>query len=365
MNKPKKHIMFCSTSYYEYDRRIQRIISVLIKNDYTISWISRFYNNKSQVINKVNHQELRLYFKSGLLFYVEINFKIFVKLLFSKGHIICSIDNDTIVPCFFASKILRKKLVFDAHEIFHEVPELINKPFKKKIWKNISKWLYPKITHKYTVNDSLKNVFKEEFNTDFKVIRNVPKLSQVIISRPKSESKTLVYLGVLNKGRGIELAIQSLIHLSDYRLKLIGDGDIKHELEELVTKLNLESRVQFLGYLEPADIGKELSTSSIGINMLIPDSDNYKLSLANKFFDYIHACLPSVNMAFHEYSNINSEYCVSILVDEYSTDELVRAVINLQQENVYNNIQKNCDVASQNYNWQLESKKIISIYNSL
>ncbi len=365
MNNNQNHIIFCSTSYFEYDRRLQRIISALQKNEYSIDWISREYSLKSKVLPKINHQKLRTYYKSGVLFYLEINIRIFIKLLFSKANIICSIDNDTILSCYYASKLTRKKLVFDAHEIFHGVPELINKPFKRKIWKQISARYYPKIDTKYTVNTSLKHIFKCEFKADFQVIRNVPPLLEKERSLPLVSNKTIVYLGVLNKGRGIELAINSLVTLTDYNLKLIGDGDVSADLKALTQELNLESRVEFLGYLNPTEIHKELELSSIGLNMLIPESENYKLSLANKFFDYMHAGLPSVNMNFPEYLNINSKYEVSLLVNNYTTTDLIQALRFLEIDTNYKRLQKSCLLARQVFNWENESKKLIDIFKSV
>jgi glycosyltransferase involved in cell wall biosynthesis len=153
--------------------------------------------------------------------------------------------------------------------------------------------------------------------------------------------------------------------LTNYNLKLIGDGDITSELKVLTQKLNLESRVEFVGYLNPIDISKELEISSIGLNMLIPESDNYKLSLANKFFDYMHAGLPSVNMKFQEYMNINSEHEVSILVNNYTTKDLIQAVRSLEIDKNYKRIQQNCIEAKLLFNWENESNKLIDIFNSV
>jgi len=369
MIKSKKHIVFCTTSYFEYDRRVQRIITVLTKNGYSIAWFSRRYNNKSQDLPEIFHQKISTYFKSGVFFYLEINIKFFLKLLLSNADAICSIDNDTILACYYAAKFKRKRLIFDAHEIFHEVPELIDKPLKKWVWKNISKRYYPKIKSKYTVNESLKSVFKDEFNTEFKVIRNVPELQKSETNRlsnlPNLANKTIVYLGVLNEGRGIELAIKALLELKDYSLKLIGDGDLAPVFKNLVKQLNLESRVTFLGYLDPSDIYKALATSSVGINMLLFESLNYKLSLANKFFDYVHASLPSVNMNYPEYKKINDEYEVCELVDNYTVEDLTAGIKKLESESRYEEIQSNCHSAKQVFNWQKESQYLLEIYDNI
>lgn len=362
MNPVVKDIIVCSTSYYEYDRRVNRILSVLLENDFSIDWISRSYNNKIDSKLKIKHRIISPIFKRGFLFYLEANAKIFLKLLMSKAKVIYAIDTDTLFSAYIASKLTRKILVFDAHEIFHEVPELINKPIKKSIWKSVSKILYPKIKNKFTVNQSLKDIFKKEFNTDFKVVRNVPFLNTSALNKPKLSNKKMVYLGVLNEGRGIEIAIESLVTLKKYKLVLIGDGDLTNALKLLCKELNVSNRVSFLGYRNPEEIDSILRESSIGLNLLDPMSDNYKYSLANKFFDYMHADLPSINMNFQEYSNIISVNKVAIMASNYSVRKLIDSIHRLEDEKLYSEIQQNCALAKEVYNWQIESKKIIDIF---
>ena len=74
---------------------------------------------------------MSLLFNKGFLFYAEYNFRLFFLLLFSKKDILLSNDADTLLANFLASKLQNKKLVFDSHELFSEVPELVEKPFVK------------------------------------------------------------------------------------------------------------------------------------------------------------------------------------------------------------------------------------------
>ena len=357
-----KHITFVSSSYHELDRRMQRIIGSLAPR-YNIKWISRSKMlTRSENVLNYRHDNLNTIFKKNALFYLELNIRIFIKLLFARTDLISVADLDVLAGSFFAARLRAKKLVFDSHEIFHEVPELKGKKFKKSIWKRLSSMLYPRIRYKYTVNNSLSSIFKSLFKTDFNVIRNLPVLSEMN-ELPSMENKALVYLGAVNIGRGLELAIRALKDLPGYRLEVIGDGDEFEAMKDLSVELGLQERIRFYGYVQADQIGEILSQASIGLNLLDPTSDNYKYSLANKFFDYVHAGLPSVNMRFDEYQILNEEFTVTELVDDYSAESIVLAIAKIESADRYNYLQDMCIRARKVWNWQAESGKLLEIYS--
>ena len=57
-----------------------------------------------------------------------------------------------------------------------------------------------------------------------KVVRNV--LIWPIIFGSTS-SKTIIYQGGMNPGRGLELAIEMMSYLDDFKLKIIGKDELK------------------------------------------------------------------------------------------------------------------------------------------
>lgn len=357
-----KRIIFCSTSFYEYDRRIQRIIKTLLQENYDITWISRSINANLNPDSKIENKIIDTVFKRGILFYLEFNMRLFFKLIFTQGRYVCLNDADTLMGGYWASLLSFKKVIFDSHEIFHEVPELSDKSFKKAIWKSVFSWGSSFIKYKYTVNKALQDIFKSEFGLSFSVIRNVPVRNEVKI-KPKLDNKILVYLGAVNLGRGVEVAIQSLTKLSDYNLWVIGDGDLIDKYKHLVSKLELNDRVKFFGYTSPEVLFSLLEKCSIGLNLLDPSSGNYKNSLANKFFDYMHAELPIVSMNFIEYAHLNAQYKVAELIENYETKDLVNAVSKIEMQDNYSRLQANCAEAKDVFNWEKESQKLIAIYN--
>jgi len=107
-----------------------------------------------------------------------------------------------------------------------------------------------------------------------------------------------------------------------------------------------------------------LTKAHIGINLLDQTSQSYYLSLANKYFDYIHAGLPVLTMDFPEYRSLNQEFETAILVPDLEVNSLI-ASIKLIQDNVLLNqrITDNCQLAKSHWNWNVESKKLLSIFD--
>ena len=363
----KPTVLFCSSSFWEYDRRILRILESLQANGYKIKWASRQYNKEQSRETSFKHISTNTIFKSGPLFYLELNIRFFLIALFAGYDIIHLVDLDSLPGGFWPARLRSKRIVFDAHEIYYEVPELSAKPLKKKIWKAVAKLIVPKIKYAITVNTSLQNHYQERYNTPFSVVRNIPPLKDeaLNISGSQQHLKTLIYIGALNEGRGLEIAIDAMSHLPDYKLMLVGEGDLSNVLRKRTSTKDSPDRVHFLGFVSPDELYRHLQSASIGINLLEAKSLNYTLSLGNKFFDYIHAGLPAIHMRYPEYEWLNNQYQIAELCDSYTKEAFIKAVKNLDDKEHYQTLQENCLLAKKQLNWQNEEKVLLELYRSI
>lgn len=362
-----KKILFTVTNDLNFDQRMIRICSTLKNEGYDILLIGRS-KKSSPEIHPRNFDQYRLkcIFEKGKLFYIEYNIRLFFYLLFHSFDAICSIDLDTVLPGLFIAKLKRKIAVFDAHELFTEVPELNHRPRVKKIWQKVERFAIKRIQYAYTVCESLQDQYLKTYNTKFEVIRNVP--FPISTSSPNAiqNTFTILYQGVLNEGRGIEQMIEAMIQLKDCQLWLAGEGDLSNELREMVNTIKLNDRVKFLGYIKPDELREITHKTHIGINLLRNESLNYYFSLANKFFDYLQAGKPSINMNFPEYASINAKYKVSLLLDDLEADTIVNAVNCLKNDpDYYQTLKENCIEAAKVFNWDIESKKLLQFYHKL
>lgn len=332
---------------------------------------------QSQPLQKQDFRQkrFRLLFERGKFFYLEYNFRLFIFLLFAKVDVIYSVDLDTLLPGALIAKYRNKKIVYDAHEYFTELPELEGRPVIKAIWQRLAKHLIPRTDKAITVAESLAAIFEKEYGKSFVVIRNLP--SKFTLTSPQhthfqskssntSGRKVILYQGVLNVGRGLEEMISVIGAIDGIELWLAGEGDLSDKLRRLVKAAELEDRVIFLGYLFPNDLKKVTSQADIGINLLQNLGLNYYYSLANKAFDYIQAGVPSIHMDFPEYRRINAQFEVFELVPNLETATLAKAIQKLIFDtNHYVTMQQNCLQAAEQLNWEAEEQKLLTIFKDL
>lgn len=318
------------------------------------------------VSNPQGYRQKRLFclIRKGPVFYALYNLKLLFILLFSRCDIYAAVDLDTILPNRMAAVLKRKKLVFDAHEYFTEVPELSNRKFVRWIWEKIGRICVPGADLCYTVSQSLARELGARYNKDFHVIMNAPLLASMPQSDSAERPVTLIYQGHINPGRGLGEAVMA-IEGTDANLLIAGDGPLRGRLEKLVSDKGVEKRVTITGMLDRTILEAETRRASIGLNMLDARSRSYYLSLSNKFFNYIHAGIPQICADFPEYREINSRWEVAVLCG-YSVKDLRTAIELLSADREYYELlRRNCAIAADNLNWKIEEKKLTALFNEL
>lgn len=353
------------TNDLSYDQRMIRICTSLAEAGYQVKLVGRI-RSTSIALKPQSFEQKRLFcfFQRGKLFYLEYNVRLFLYLLFAPFDIVCAVDLDTILPGFYSSRWKRKSCVYDAHEYFTEVPEVIRRPRIKKIWERIAKHTIPKIPHCYTVGPELAKIFEQRYGPKFETLRSVP-FSQAGVAKP-SIPPIILYQGALNEGRGLEQAILAMKQLEGVEFWLAGEGDLSQQLRQMVKEEGLDSKIRFLGFVPPDELKAITLQASIGLNLLENKGLSYYYSLANKAFDYIQAGIPSLNMDFPEYRTLNEHYSTFVLLKTLSVEGIAKALHQLlENKELYAQLRTNCLQAKQVLIWEKESEKLLTFYANL
>ena len=309
------------------DNRLHKVAISLQHMGFEPVLIGRLLSESQAVDRSYRTHRMKLMFRKGPLFYLEYNLRLFFHLLRSDYSVMVANDLDTLPANYLASRIRRKPLIYDSHEYFTEVPELIGRPIVRAIWTSLEKLLVPKVDAAYTVCDSIAGVYRDLYGVDFKVIRNLPVCSKEEINNDVNtfraeEPKIILYQGALNLGRGVESAIRSMQYLDGVELWLAGDGDLTVQLKELVTELKLESKVKFLGRLPLSELSKVTRKADLGISLEEDLGLNYRFALPNKLFDYIQAGVPVLVSNLPEMRRIVDHYQIGMIADTHQRKDL-------------------------------------------
>lgn len=362
----KKQRIICTViNDLTYDQRMIRICTSLANAGYEVLLVGRkLPKSKPFIAQAFQQKRLNCLFNKGKLFYIEYNIRLFFFLLFARFDIICSIDLDTLLAGFGASRLKRAICVYDAHEYFTETPEVVHRPKVKRVWEWVAKSCIPRLKYAYTVCESLSEIFESRYGTRFEVIRNVPfRAVETAPKTPIKEPKILLYQGALNAGRGIEQMLYAMQGIEGAELWLAGEGDLSQFLRALKADLQLGDKVKFLGYVLPADLKNYTAQAYIGLNLLENLGLNYYYSLANKCFDYIQADVPAIHMDFPEYQKIMKQHQVGLLIPNLEVDNLRAAILTLlENETLYQQLKRNCKAAKEVYIWEKEAAKLLAFY---
>ncbi len=339
------------------------------------------FNARVGLFPVLSKSGIKAQFVRHTFFYNEFLF--FVKVVLNSGKKYNYIwAND--LPCLRPGIILKKKqqckLIYDAHEIYNET---INQffPFDSDGFKKITfrfstgimrilgvraeKKMTKHVDYFFTVGAGLKQYFEEKY-----ALKNIYLLMNCPVTEKSTEHVNYVqmfnlpenafvvlYLGVMNEGRGLKLLIQSFQYVNDgIYLVMIGDGVLRQQLEEEAEKFGVKEKVFFPGEVSYQNLMSFVSGAHIGVNLLEQINLSKSLAAPNKLFQYIHAQLPVIASFSYENNLVFNKYNIGKQVNN-SVDEISHA-INLLSESNLEEYKIECEKASKEYNWENQQKII-------
>lgn len=343
---------------------MHRICTSLAESGYSVTLVGRRLPGSLPLKKEKFHQKrLRCWFVKGKAFYAEYNIRLFLYLLTKKIDLVCAIDLDTILPCLKISQWKKVRRVYDAHELFTELKEVISRESIKKAWEKIERHAVPKFPKGYTVSSSIADEFNRRYGVHYTCIRNVPRLREMTIQ--PARNRYILYQGAVNEARAFEYLVPAMKWVN-YPLIICGDGNFMDQLKNLIADHQLEGKITLKGMLSPPELWEIAQAATIGISLAEKEGLNQYLALPNKFFDYIHAGLPQVTMNFPEYRRVNKDYEVALLIDDLAPQRIALAINNLMEDDVvYRRLRENCLKARLELNWQNEEKKLLAFYQSI
>jgi glycosyltransferase involved in cell wall biosynthesis len=314
---------------------------------------------------------MKLWRVKGAAFYAEYNLRLLLYLLGQglKGkrpEVVVANDLDTLLACWLGARLLGARLVYDSHEIFTEVPELIHRPQVQAVWRWLEQRLVPRVDVMYTVNPSLASHYHDLYQIPVASVRNVPffRRPEPRSLPPEGQPITLLYQGAINIGRGLELMVQALHHLpKNYILWIIGRGDIEADLAALIAREGLAQRTEMLGFIPLERLSAITREATLGLSLEEDLGANYHFASPNKVFDYLQSGIPSLVSDLPEMAGLARQYgCSAVLPNDQRTPQGLAAAIQAicQSPEGYAEMSRNCCMAAPELCWEREQGRMIA-----
>jgi len=205
---------------------------------------------------------------------------------------------------------------------------------------------------------------------DYRPVEKTSRLTDFLRSVGVENVSIVLYQGGLSASRCCEEMIMAFNHVSTKSvLILMGSGKQSYidHLHTMISQQKLDEKV----FLHPAvpltDVMTYTASADIGIALYRNSGRNNYYCAPTKLGEYFLAKLPVIASNFPGMRNLVERNGLGLLVDPESPEQIAEAIDRLasDRELFQRMAQRAGEFARTTYNWQMESVKLINLYDGL
>ncbi|EMG28720.1 glycosyl transferase group 1 protein [Listeria fleischmannii 1991] len=277
-------------------------------------------------------------------------------------------DLNTLLQAVLCSKVKRKKLIFDSHEI-----NTSRSGYDLPIYRVFERLLIRFPDYVIHENDTRAKYFRRVYGFNPEVIYNYPFLQKntdkIDLHNQLQLAETepiLLYQGGLQIGRGLENLLAAVPLFEKGTVVFIGDGKLKQTLKKATQQANLMHRVKFIEKVPVEELPLYTRNAYLGFQLLNNTCFNHFTAASNKLFEYMMAGVPVISCSFPEMKKVINDSKTGILVDSSDPVSIANAVNQLlKSPDLRSKMSERSLEAREIYNWEKEKIKFLNIYQKL
>ena len=275
----------------------------------------------------------------------------------------------------FLLKLLRKRVVFDFHE-------LVYFQIKDKEWLGKSRFLiagFYKLLERFAIKsfdglilaeDGYGDYITKNYNqyiSKFHYVRNFPVLSIINNSKANENQDVntfkLIYAGGLTEIRGIYELIDALIDIDHIELILLGPWESEAYEQKCRSSVGF-IKVNYVGIVKMVDVYSYMKIADVGIATLYP-KENYLTSLPVKAFEYMACGLPIIMSNFDLWQKMFNQ--CALFVDPKDSNDIKDKILRIKNDNLLKKKlgENSITIVNELYSWKSESLKLEALYNKI
>ncbi|MGI8948577.1 MAG: glycosyltransferase family 1 protein [Ornithinimicrobium sp.] len=185
-----------------------------------------------------------------------------------------------------------------------------------------------------TVGPELAREYAREFGIEAAVVVNAAPYADRS-PLPVQDPLRLVHSGLARRNRSLEIMLDAVRQTTrPVTLDLYLMPNDPAYLAELRGRVADLPHIHFHDPVPPEDLGDRLAECDLGVFVLPPLTFNYKFTLPNKLFDFVQARLGVLVGPSPEMAELVREYHLGLVLDDFGTEALTRAIDSLTDEQV-------------------------------
>ncbi|MBC8552103.1 MAG: glycosyltransferase family 4 protein [Nitrospira sp.] len=378
---------------YPWDVRVEKIAKALLDDGHEVHLVC---SNKRGESDREEYDGIQLHrmriFKNDLLnkvcsipaffnpFWI---YKIYQVAKHEQVDVILVRDLPLVISALLVSRIYKVRVLFDMAENYPSMwKEHVDKRganFINHLLKNhalavlMENYVLKRVDHTIVVVEESRDrlIKKGVSGKDISIVSNTPDLKNFenlpeTTSGNVSDKFEMLYVGAVNGGRGLDIAIKAIPRLKELipnlSLVIAGSGDNLEELKVLADKLEIRQYVKFLGWVDTGLVPSYINNSSVCI---VPhDATEFVNStIPNKLFDYMACKKPVIVSDAMPLRRVVKESNCGTIFKSRDIDDFIEKVMELQDSGVRHEKGENgFEMVKSKYNWAVDMQKLKAIF---
>lgn len=284
-------------------------------------------------------------------------------------------DLDTLPAGAAAKRKLGGALVYDSHELWldRNAPTHETAPERRR-WRRMERSLIGAADAVVTASDSYADVLAERYSIERPaVVRNIPEAS----GGPAADlrgmvgiapgRKLVLFLGGLQRGRGLEPLVRAVATLDGCDIVLLGPAEpgLPERLAALAGELGAADRVHVVPPVATSEVVAYARSADVGVAPIQNAGLSYFYSLPNKLFEYVHAGLPVVASDFPEMARLVSDHELGATCDPDDPESIARAIAYVLDDARHERLAANARATARELTWERESARYVAAIEAL
>jgi len=212
---------------------------------------------------------------------------------------------------FFIKKITGKKWFLDVRDLWIDASVglgfIKENSFFEKLSRRYEGICYRTCDRVTVTTEETRNIIMRTYHISPEKIEVIPNGVDIEMFKPLPvKKKRIIYSGLLGAAQDLEkviLAFKKINEKFSLELYLVGEGELRRGLEELVHKEGLNGKVVFTGLLEREKVSRMIAESLMGIAPL-KNIDSLRYALPTKAYEYMSCGIPFIGTGKGEIENL-------------------------------------------------------------